>query len=181
MSSRSSASSLTGGDLARPLLTLAWPIVVTQLRQAAYNISDTLWLGHHSAAAVGAISFAFPLAFLFISVAGEFTVLGGVLVAQYAGASSERSTGRVVGKTLVLVLALSTFVGILGYSMTEPRLELVPSQAETGRTVIPLAADYLRLFFPGLPFLFRFEVFVALMQGTGIPGCQCVSCDLAWV
>lgn len=51
---------------------------------------------------MGAISFAFPLVFLFISVAGGFTVSGGVPVAQYTGASSERSTGRVVGQTLVL-------------------------------------------------------------------------------
>ncbi|WP_313695901.1 MATE family efflux transporter [Halorarum halobium] len=74
------------------MFALAWPIVVTQLLQVAYNLADTLWLGRYSTDAVAALSLAFPLIFLFISVGGGFNVAGATLVAQYTGASS-RSDG----------------------------------------------------------------------------------------
>lgn len=146
---------------------LAWPIIVLQLLQVTYNLSDTLWLGRLSADAVGAISLAFPLVFLLIAVAGGFTTAGSILVAQYTGAQSERSAGLFAGQTLAFVTILAAVLGVVGYFYTGPALDLLPSQAETGQQVIPLAADYMRVFFAGLPFLFGFYVFEALMRGYG--------------
>jgi putative MATE family efflux protein len=162
-------SSITEGSLARPLFTLAWPIVVTQLLQVAYNIADTIWLGRTAepAAAVGAVSLAFPLIFLLLSVGGGFTVAGSTLVAQYTGAGGEESAGKAAGQTLGFVTVLAVALGALGYLTTDPLLGLLPADPETARVVIPLAADYMRVFFLGTPFLFGFFVFSALMRGYG--------------
>jgi putative MATE family efflux protein len=149
------------------LFTLAWPIVVTQLLQVAYNIADTLWLGRVSVAAVGALSLAFPLIFLLLSVGGGFTVAGSTLVAQYTGAESEGSAGKAAGQTLAFVTVLATALGALGYATTEPLLALLPTDPGTGASVVPLAADYMRIIFLGTPFLFGFFVFSALMRGYG--------------
>ncbi|WP_254766676.1 MATE family efflux transporter [Salinilacihabitans rarus] len=159
--------SLTEGALGRPLLRLAWPIVVFQLLQVAYNLADTLWLGQLSADAVGAISLAFPLVFLLIAVAGGFTTAGSILVAQYTGAESERSAGLFAGQTIAFVGLLAVVLGAVGYFYTGPALSLLPSDPETAAKVIPLAADYMQVFFLGLPFLFGFYVFEALMRGYG--------------
>jgi putative MATE family efflux protein len=165
----STESSITEGSLTRPLFTLAWPIVVTQLLQVAYNIADTIWLGRTAepAAAVGALSLAFPLIFLLLSVGGGFTVAGSTLVAQYTGAGGEESAGKAAGQTLAFVTLLAVVLGALGYVATEPLLALLPADAETAAAVIPLAADYMRVFFLGTPFLFGFFVFSALMRGYG--------------
>jgi len=151
----------------RPMFKLAWPIVVIQLLQVAYNVTDTFWLGQLSADAVGAMSLAFPLIFLLISVAGGFTTAGSILVAQYTGAESERSAGAVAGQTLSFVTLLALGLSALGYLLTRDLLSLLPSQAETTARVVPLAADYMEVFFLGLPFLFGFFVFSALMRGYG--------------
>jgi putative MATE family efflux protein len=160
-------SSITQGSLARPLFTLAWPIVVTQLLQVAYNLADTLWLGRYSTAAVGALSLAFPIIFLLLSVGGGFTVAGSTLVAQYTGAGGERSAGKAAGQTLSFVTALAVVLGALGFVVTGPVLSVLPADPETARQVVPLAADYMRVFFLGTPFLFGFFVFSALMRGYG--------------
>lgn len=151
----------------RPMARLAWPIVVFQLLQVTYNLADTLWLGRLSADAVGAISLAFPLVFLLIAVASGFTTAGSVLVAQYTGAESERSAGLFAGQTLAFVTLLAAVLGAIGYLYTGGMLSLLPSQVATGERVVPLAADYMRVFFLGLPFLFGFYVFEALMRGYG--------------
>ena len=165
--STDSNGSLTEGSLAWPMLHLAWPIVVFQLLQVTYNLADTLWLGQLSADAVGAISLAFPLVFLLIALAGGFTTAGSILVAQYTGADSEQSAGLFAGQTLAFVGVLALVLGIVGYFYTEPALALLPSDAETADRVIPLAAAYMKIFFLGLPFMFGFYVFEALMRGYG--------------
>jgi putative MATE family efflux protein len=163
----STESSITEGSLVRPLFTLAWPIVVTQLLQVAYNLADTLWLGRLSTAALGAMSLAFPLIFLLLSVGGGFTVAGSTLVAQYTGAGGDTSAGKAAGQTLSFVTLLSVALGALGFLLTDPLLGLLPADPETAAVVVPLAADYMRVFFLGTPFLFGFFVFSALMRGYG--------------
>jgi putative MATE family efflux protein len=160
-------SSITEGDLLRPMFELAWPIVVIQLLQVAYNLADTFWLGRLSADAVGAMSIAFPLIFFLLSVAGGFTAAGAILVAQYTGAESEGSAGKVAGQTLAFVTLLALVLSATGYFLTGPMLDLLPSSADTADQVVPLAADYMRVFFLGLPALFGFFVFTALMRGYG--------------
>ncbi|WP_442905097.1 MATE family efflux transporter [Haladaptatus sp. ZSTT2] len=149
------------------MFRLALPIVITQLLQVAYNIADTIWLGRLSAAAVGAMSLAFPLIFLLLSVGGGFTVAGSTLVAQYTGAKSEGSAGKVAGQTMSFVTLLAIVLGALGFFATKPMLGLLPSDPETALEVVPLAAAYMRVFFLGTPFLFGFFVFSALMRGYG--------------
>ncbi|WP_435064071.1 MATE family efflux transporter [Halobaculum sp. EA56] len=166
------ASDLVEGDLLRPMLRVAWPLVVIQLLQVMYNVADTFWLGRLSADAVGALSLAFPIVFLFISVGGGFTAAGAILVAQHTGASAaagtgDREAGRVAGTALGFVTLVAFGLGALGYVAVEPALALIPADARTATDVVPLAAAYMRVFFLATPFLFGFYTFVALMRGYG--------------
>ncbi len=162
-----STDSITEGGLVRPLFDLAWPIVVIQLLQVTYNIADTLWLGRYDVNALGAISLAFPLVFLLISVAGGFTTAGSILVAQYTGADSEGNAGHAAGQTVSFVTILAVGLASVGYLTTRDLLALLPSQADTAADVIPLAAVYMEIVFLGVPLMFGFFVFSALMRGYG--------------
>ncbi|NGM69779.1 MATE family efflux transporter [Natronolimnobius sp. AArcel1] len=159
-------SNLTEGSLIRPMFQLAWPLVVIQILQVAYNVGDTFWLGAFSTDAVGAISLAFPLLFLLIALGGGFTTAGAILIAQHTGAESGEG-GLIAGQTLSFISLVAVGLGILGYFLTDPMLAVLPADPETEAAIIPLAADYLRIFFLGLPFVFGFFVFVALMRGYG--------------
>ena len=158
---------LTKGDLLGPMVALAWPMIVIQLLQVAYNVADTFWLGALSADAVGALSLAFPIIFLMISVGGGFTAAGAILVAQHTGAGGDDAAGKVAGQTLTFVLGVSVVLAVLGFLVTDAMLGLFPADPETKARVIPLAADYMRLFFLGSPALFGFFVFVSLLRGYG--------------
>ncbi|MFD1566173.1 MATE family efflux transporter [Halolamina litorea] len=166
-STRSERSSLTRGPLLRPLIRLAWPLVAIQLLQVAYNLVDTVWLGRLSADAVGALSLAFPLVFLVISIGGGFTAAGAILVAQHTGAGGDRAAGRIAGQTLGFVGIVSVVVGAVGFLATGPLLSMLPADPATTERVIPLSAEYMRVFFLGSPALFGFFVFSSLMRGVG--------------
>ncbi|MFC3478057.1 MATE family efflux transporter [Halobacterium litoreum] len=149
------------------MIRLAWPMVVIQLLQVAYNLADTFWLGQLSGNAVAALSLAFPLVFFLISVGGGFTTAGSILVAQFTGADSEGSAGKVAGQTLGFVVSISAVLGVVGHFVTGDMLALLPADEETAAVVIPMAADYMEVFFLGMPALFGFFVFSSLMRGYG--------------
>jgi putative MATE family efflux protein len=163
----SNVSGLTEGPLLRPLVALSWPLVAIQLLQVAYNVADTFWLGRLSADAVGAISLAFPIVFLLISVGGGFTAAGAILVAQYTGAGGDRAAGRIAGQTLGFVMLVAVALGLLGFLVTGPMLALLPADPATQDRIIPMAAEYMRIFFLGSPALFGFFIFTSLMRGYG--------------
>jgi len=165
--SSTQSDGITKGGLARPLFHLAWPIVVTQLLQVAYNVADAFWLGRYSANAVGAISLAFPIIISLIAFGTGFNIAGSTLVAQYMGADSDGSANKVAGQTLGFVVAAGVILSIVGYYGARPMLSLYPSDPSTAEQVVPLAADYMEIFFLGLPFMFGFMAFSALMRGYG--------------
>ncbi|WP_049986031.1 MATE family efflux transporter [Halobellus rufus] len=154
---------LTSGSIGKPLFFLSMPIVVTNLFQTAYNVADTFWLGQYSTDALAAISFAFPVVFLLISLGMGVSVAGSVLVAQYTGANAEREAEYAASQTMIFAILLSVTLGVVGYFVVEPFLGVLGASQD----VLPLATSYLEVISLGLLFMFGFMVFVALMRGYG--------------
>ncbi|SEH11195.1 putative efflux protein, MATE family [Natronorubrum sediminis] len=156
---------VTDGELLKPIVFLAIPLIITQLLQVAYNIADTFWVGRVSADAVAAISFAFPIIFLIISIGGGFTVAGTILIAQHKGADNHEEVDHVVGQTMSFVLLVSIVASIIGYIFTPQLLTLVG--ADAGSAVHEMAVSYTRTWFLGTVTVFAFFMFQALLRGWG--------------
>ncbi|QLG62545.1 MATE family efflux transporter [Halorarum salinum] len=154
---------LTSGDIGKPLFYLSLPIVITNLLQTAYNLADTYWLGRYSTEALAAISFAFPMVFLLISLGMGVSVAGSVLVAQHTGADEEREAEYAASQTVTFAVLASIVLGGIGYFLVGDLLALLGASDE----VLPLATDYMEVIAQGMVFMFGFFVFVALMRGYG--------------
>jgi len=154
---------LTSGSIGKPLFFLSMPIVVTNLFQTAYNLADTFWLGQYSTDALAAISFAFPMVFLLISLGMGISVAGSVLVAQYTGAGEEREAEYAASQTMTFAAIASVLLGVTGYFLVEEFLAVMGASQD----VLPMATDYMEVISLGLLFMFGFAVFVALMRGYG--------------
>ncbi|AGB31624.1 MATE family drug/sodium antiporter [Natrinema pellirubrum DSM 15624] len=154
---------LTSGSIGKPLFFLSMPIVVTNLFQTAYNLADTFWLGQYDTDALAAISFAFPMVFLLISLGMGISVAGSVLVAQFTGAGEEREAEYAASQTITFAVIASVILGSVGYVSVDTFLGLLGAS----RDVLPLATSYMEVISLGLLFMFGFAVFVALMRGYG--------------
>ncbi|GAA0525946.1 putative efflux protein, MATE family [Halorubrum aquaticum] len=154
---------LTSGGIGKPLFFLSMPIVVTNLFQTAYNLADTFWLGQYSTDALAAISFAFPMVFLLISLGMGISVAGSVLVAQYTGAEEAREAEYAASQTVTFAVIASVLLGGVGYFLVEEFLGIMGAS----ESVLPLAARYMETISAGLVFMFGFAVFIALMRGYG--------------
>mgnify|MGYP002761370027 FL=1 len=154
---------LTSGSIGKPLFFLSMPIVVTNLFQTAYNLADTFWLGQYSTDALAAISFAFPMVFLLISLGLGISVAGSVLVAQHTGADDETAAEYAASQTVTFAVMASVVLGGLGYFVVTDFLAFMGAS----ESVLPLATSYMEVISLGLVFMFGFFVFIALMRGYG--------------
>ncbi len=154
---------LTDGSIPTSLFYLSVPIVVTNLLQVAYNLADTFWLGRYSTEALAAISLGFPLVYLFISLGLGLTVAGSVLVAQHTGADEPAQAEYAASQTVSLTLLAGAGLGALGFVFVSDLLRVFGASP----TVLTLATEYMEVISLGLPFLFGFTVFIALMRGAG--------------
>jgi len=154
---------LTEGGILKPLLFLSLPIVVTNLMQTAYNLADTFWLGQYSTEALAAISFAFPMVFLLISLGMGLSVAGSVLVAQHTGADETDQAEYAASQTVSFALIASAILGAVGFPFVREFLSFLGASPE----VLPGATAYMQVVALGLPFMFGFFVFISLMRGAG--------------
>lgn len=154
---------LTSGRIVGALLTLAVPIVLANLLQTAYQLTDTYWVGRLGAEAVAAVSLSFPIIFLMISLGGGLAIAGTILVAQYYGKGDRQAVNHVAAQTVLMMCAVSVVLTIVGYLLSAPLMKLMGAEPE----VLPDAVAYLQISFLGLPFLFGYFVYQSLMRGVG--------------
>jgi len=154
---------LTSGDVGKPLFYLSLPIVVTNLLQTAYNLADTFWIGQYSTDALAAISFAFPMVFLIISLGMGLAVAGSILVAQYTGAGEEGEAEYAASQTVGFAAVASMVLGAVAYFLVGDILALLGASED----VLFLATGYMEIISLGIFFMFGFFVFISLMRGYG--------------
>src|SRR3982750_2925287 len=156
--------SLTEGSIVSALLRLSIPIVLANILQVAYQLTDTFWAGQLSAEALAAVSLNFPINFLMVAIGGGLAIAGSVLIAQYKGRGEERQMNHVAGQTLIMVLAVSVVLTALGYWYSEAIIRLMTDDP----AVIPDAVRFLQITFIGFVFVFGFFVYQSLTRGLGV-------------
>jgi Na+-driven multidrug efflux pump len=64
------------GPIPRALLSLAFPIILANILQTGYQLTDAFWVGRLGASAVAAISVSFPVTFLVIALGSGLAMAG---------------------------------------------------------------------------------------------------------
>ncbi len=154
---------ILNGTITSTLFKLAWPVMIGNAMQVAYNLADTFWLGKLGAEAVAALSMGFPLVFLIISIGAGITVAGTTLVAQYTGRGNREMTNKITGQIFTFVGGLSFILAFIGIIFNRNVLQLMG----TPTNILSSAEAYLDIIFAGIPFMFAFFIFSALLRGYG--------------
>jgi putative MATE family efflux protein len=154
---------LVEGSLVRSLFTIAWPIIMANILQTAYQLIDTFWLGRLGANAVAAVSISFPILFLVLSLGAGLTLAGTVIVSQYKGANDPKMIDFTASQTVFIVFLISILLAFLGYLAASPLMNLVGA----GPEILNDSVTYFQVSSFGFVFLFMFFVFQSLMRGIG--------------
>ncbi len=155
------------GNVVKAAFLLGWPMMVSSLMQSGYNLADTFWVGHlpvgESAIAISAINVAWPLIFVFMSLAMGFGTAGTALVSQYTGAGDKKMVDKVSGQMLTFSLGISIVMSIIGYIFVGDIIKAIGAPDN----VTSLAIEYTSIIFLSLPFMFVTIVFTMILRGWG--------------
>jgi putative MATE family efflux protein len=151
------------GPIPRALMTLAIPIILGNVLQTGYQLTDAFWVGRLGAAAVAAVSVSFPVTFLVIALGSGLAMAGATLSAQYMGAGRQDLVDHVAAQTMVMVAISSVILGAIGFSLAPVLLRLLGVAPD----VYDGALGFMRVSFIGIIFVFVYAMFQALMRGIG--------------
>lgn len=154
---------LLQGPIPRALWSLAVPIILGNVLQTSYQLTDAFWVGRLGAAAVAAISVSFPVTFLVIALGSGLAMAGATLTSQYMGAGRQDMVNHVAAQTMLMVVITSVLFGALGYALAPALLELLGVAADVHAN----ALGFMRVSFVGIIFVFTYAMFQALMRGVG--------------
>lgn len=157
------SNKLLEGSVTKSLVKLSLPIVMANFLHTGYQLTDTFWIGRLGTDAVAALSLAFPIIFLLISLGGGFTVSGTILVSQFAGQDNRSMVSKVCAQTFLITIFLSFILGGVGYLL----IPYIIKAMTTSSSVQVLAISYLRITFIGLCFTFFYMMFQSLYRGVG--------------
>lgn len=155
---------ILSGRPGRTLFYFAMPMILGNLFQQFYNMADSVivgkYVGEEALAAVGA-SYSLTTVFIMIAIGGG--IGASVLTSQYLGAGEAAKMKTSVYTALFSFLGLSILLAAGGLWLHRGILIAL----KTPDNILDQAAQYLRIYFCGLPFLFLYNVLSAMFHALG--------------
>ncbi len=151
------------GHIEGTLLSLAGPLIVNNLVQVVYNVTDTFWLGRLGRQALSAPGVAWPVIGTLMALGMGFAMAGFSFVGQYIGAGRYDRAKRSAGALYSMMLFFSMVSMVVGLLLLPLALRFM----KVSEGVYPYALTYARIIFIGIPFSFLSMTFGALMRAAG--------------
>lgn len=155
---------LTEGKPAKLIFSFATPMLIGNVFQQFYNITDSIivgkFLGKEALAAVGA---SFPLIFLLISFIIGIASGSTILIAQYFGAKDIDKIRKTIDTLYIFLFFASLSVTIVGITFSESIFRLIKLPEE----IIPQASLYMNVYLTGSIFFFGFNGTSSILRGLG--------------
>lgn len=123
------------------LLGMAFPIMISMLVQALYNIVDSIFVARLSDAALAAVSFAYPVQMLTIAVAVGTSVGVNALLSRRLGEGNREAADKVAHNGMLLMFFSWLAFAVFGLFCSE----LFFSFFTTNPAIAADGAAYLRV------------------------------------
>ncbi|HLN52152.1 MAG TPA: MATE family efflux transporter [Lentimicrobium sp.] len=155
---------LTEGKPGRLIFRFATPMLIGNVFQQVYNVTDSIivgkFLGKEALAAVGA---SFPLIFLLISLIIGIASGSTIIIAQYFGAKNNEKVLRAIDTLYIFLFFASILIMVLGIIFSGSIFRMI----KLPEALIPQAVLYLNVYLSGSIFFFGFNGTSAILRGLG--------------
>ena len=164
MSCQAKSKSMTEGPLAKQILLVSLPLVLSNLLQILFNMSDVAVVGRFAGStALGAVGSTSTFVTLFTGFLIGLSNGVNVLVARYYGARHPKDVSKTVHSALVVSLLAGILLLAVGLFGSPALLRLL----NTKEDLLPGAILYLRVYFLGMPALALYNYGNAVFSAIG--------------
>ena len=163
-STKAAGTRLTEGPIAKTLFFFSLPILLGNVLQTLNGSINAVWVGQFlGETALAATSNANLLMFFLISAIFGISMAAVILIGQNLGANRVAEAKKVVGTSTVFFVMLSVITGAVGVLFSPHILDLLDTPADA----TAMAVSYTRIMFAGVPFMFGFNLIMAVLRGSG--------------
>lgn len=146
------------------LLKLAVPSMIGMLASALYNLVDTIFVGMlNSTNSMAAVSVSFPFFVILMAIGTMIGVGAASCVGRLLGANKKALADRASGLALLLCIAFSVGIMIIGFLFMNQIMTLMGASQE----VLPYAKSYSNWLLIGAIFTISNLVFNSLLRTEG--------------
>lgn len=156
--------SLTTGPITKSLILFALPMMAGNLLQQLYNVADTIivgrFLGADTLAAVGS---AYTLMTFLTSILLGLCMGSGALFSIRWGEGDQAGLKSGIFHSFVFIAAVAVVLNLAVFALLDPILMLL----QVPENIVPLMRTYLWCIFFGIPAVFLYNYFAALLRAVG--------------
>lgn len=145
------------------LIKLSIPSIISMTIQALYNVVDSVYVGQYSKMGLSALSLAFPLQIILISIAVGTGVGTSSLISRLLGQGKDRKASNAAEHVLLLSLFYGLIIGIVGMFFSRDLISIFTNDIN----LINLATEYISVIFIGSVFLFVPMLSNNILRGEG--------------
>ena len=156
-------------DTLKPLVVIALPVMMTNMVETLYNLTDTWFLGRLGPEELAAPSISFNLVMLIILLGNGLASAGTTLIARSVGQNNREKVDFYLGQMTMFLLLSSLIMGAVGYFFSGTFLSLI----HTPENMIGMTRNYIEIISLGVPFMYGFLSFRLPCRGRGIPWWLC--------
>lgn len=164
MDKRRGNTDLTEGKVWKVIVRFALPLLVGNLLQQFYNITDSIivgqFLGKEALAAVSASFFIYYFIISLVIGVGSGTT---VVISQLFGAKQYQKVQLAFSSFFIFMLVGGIILSIAGIIFAEPVFRLTNTPEE----VIPQAVAYFRIYIGGTFLFVTFNSIISILRGVG--------------
>ena len=161
---RSKTLEMTEGSLGRSILLFSLPLVLSNVLQILFTMSDVAVVGRFAGSlALGAVGSTTTMVMLYTGFLVGVGSGVNVLVARFVGARDEKNARETVHTSAILCLMVGLAVMGIGEALTRPLLTLLSTKPD----LMEGAVLYLRIYFLGMPALAVFNFGNAVLSAVG--------------
>ncbi len=115
------------------VLSMSFPIMLSMLVQALYNVVDSLYVSHYSQDALTALTLAFPLQNLLIAVSVGTSIGINSLISRKLGAQDQRAANKAAGNGITVSILSWGIFALIGLFLTNSFIGFFTSDPELHR------------------------------------------------
>lgn len=155
---------LTQGSLYKKILKYSYPLIISNILQVLFNLSDIAVVGKFgSSTALGSVGSTTILVTLFLTFLIGMGSGVNVLVARYYGAHKERELSETVHTSLLICLLAGLLIMTVGVISAHPILKIL----RTKKVLMDGAVCYLKIYFLGMPAIALYNFGNAVFSAIG--------------
>ena len=161
---RTNPTDLTTGTEWKVILKFAFPLLIGNLLQQLYTITDSIIVGQFlGKEALAAVSASFFIYYFIISLVIGIGSGTSVVVSQYFGARQYDKVQRAFSSFFIFMLVAGILLSIGGIILAEPLFRLTNTPEE----IIPEAVSYFKIYIGGTFLFVTFNSVISILRGIG--------------